>query len=142
MERSRMYELLGYAAGTLAAFVIGLLGPAIAKNLAAYVPADDSVARGVFGLVALLLIGTVAGIFGRGIGGAAALWFGLFLSDQAGAQLQPPAPNWLTPFVVGLAAATLGYGIARAIDPLWNGATVTRRASRARPTDTGTYGPT
>ncbi|HMJ79815.1 MAG TPA: hypothetical protein VK592_02085 [Candidatus Dormibacteraeota bacterium] len=137
MDRGRAFELLGYAAGTLAAFVVGLFGPAIAKSLAVYVP-DDSVAKGVYGLVVLLLVGTVAGIFGRGIGGAAAMWFGLFLSDQAGAQLQPPAPNWLTPFVVGLAAATIGYGVARAVDPLWNGATVSRRAPR--PVDTGTYG--
>ena len=137
MDRARTFELLGYAAGTLGAFVVGLLGPAIAKSLSSYIP-DDDVARGVYGLVALLVVGTVAGIFGRGIGGAAAMWFGLFLSDQGGAQLQPPAPSWLTPFIVGLAAATIGYGLARAVDPLWNGATVSRRAPK--PVDTGTYG--
>ncbi len=121
MGRTRAFAVLGYAVGTLAAFAVGLFGPAIAGIVATYLPGDEAV-RSVYALVALLLIGTAAGVFGRGVLGFVALWLGLFLADQAGVHLGAPHPDWLPPILVGLGAASIGYLVARAVDPLWSGA--------------------
>ena len=118
MDRGQLYEALGYVAGTLLAFAVGLLGPALAVAVAANMP-DDLVTRGIYGLAAMFIVGTVAGVFGRGLPGLAGLFVGVYLADQLGESVKTPHPDWLPGVAMALIAATIGYAIARAIDPLW-----------------------
>lgn len=129
MDRSRLYEVLGYVAGTLLAFAVGLLGPALARAVATNMP-DDLVTRGIYGLAAMFIVGTVAGVFGRGLPGLAGLFVGVYLADQLGEAVKTPHPDWLPGVAMALIAATIGYIIARAIDPLWGSGGSWRQSGR------------
>jgi hypothetical protein len=129
MDRTRAYEVLGYVAGTLLAFAVGLLGPAVAVALASSMP-TDIVTKGIYGLAAMFIVGTVAGVFGRGLPGLAGLFVGIYVADQLGEAVSIPHPTWLPAVAMSLVAATIGYIIARAIDPLWGSGGSLRRSGR------------
>ncbi len=129
MDRTRAYEVLGYVVGTLLAFAVGLLGPAVAVALATSMP-SDIVTKGIYGLAAMFIVGTVAGVFGRGLPGLAGLFVGIYLADQLGQAVSTPHPSWLPAVAMSLVAATIGYIIARAIDPLWGSGGSLRRSGR------------
>jgi hypothetical protein len=129
MDRARVYEALGYVVGTALAFAVGLLGPAVAVNLSSSMP-PDIVTKGIYGLAAMFIVGTLAGIFGRGLPGLAGLFVGIYLADQLGETVTIPHPGWLPAVAMSLLAATIGYAIARAIDPLWGSGDSLRRSGR------------
>jgi hypothetical protein len=118
VQAARRYHQLSLVLGTLLAFAAGLVGPTLAHDLAQHVP--SSIGQGLpFGLACLFLMGVVAGAFGRGIIGFLALVVGIvFAAAQAQDLLQGSVDADLVPSLV-LAAVTVGYVVARAVDPFW-----------------------
>ena len=129
MDRARAYEALGYVVGTLLAFAVGLLGPAVAVNLASSMP-PDIVTKGIYGLAAMFIVGTLAGIFGRGLPGLAGLFVGIYSPTSSARPSPSPIPTGSPRWPCRLLAATIGYAIARAIDPLWGSGDSLRRSGR------------
>lgn len=118
MDRSRVYHGLSLVVGTLIAFTVGLVGPSLAEGLARDLPSSLQ-ARGVYAFAALLVIGVVAGAFGRGLVALLACWAGLLIASLEPRHLLPAGLDGIAALAVTLVVAAVGFALARAVDPFW-----------------------
>ncbi|MGH2408031.1 MAG: hypothetical protein ACRDF7_08145 [Candidatus Limnocylindrales bacterium] len=109
----------GFVFGSLAAFLAGLLGSWAGQALA------TTFSNGEFQLYvtvsAAFVVGTFAGVIGRGVSGLLALWLGVLGAAQFGTGLTPPIVAPLNALEMALLITLGGYGLGRMVDPIWGG---------------------
>ena len=113
----------GVLLGTLASLAVGLLGSWAGEQVVGLVapPSAERFTIDFAGAAAAFVVGGVSGAFGRRLTGLLALWIGLLLAAFYGQGLHPPTLGLVDPLVALLVIATVGYGVGRMVDPIWEG---------------------